>query len=232
MAELQQVMGGPTAPIGPRGVYRSAIASRKAIHGPVAVTRTGIEGEQHGNTARHGGTEQALHQYPFEHYAAWRAERPEQTFQFAAPGAFGENLSSLGMTEATVCVGDVYRCGTALLQVSRTRHPCWKLNAQFGDPRMSWRVQDSGRFGWYYRVLEEGVLAAGDRFVLEHRPNPGWPISRLIHMLFYDPLNFPLLEELARVPEFSYMSKSHVLRRLEMRTVEDWTERMETPADA
>ena len=232
MAEVLHVLKGATMPYGPKGRYRSAIAAKKPVSGPVTVTRNGITGDEQGNKVRHGGTEQALHQYPFEHYATWCAERPELAPHFSVPGAFGENISSTGMTEATVCVGDIYRCGTALLQVSRTRHPCWKLNVRFGDPRMSRRVQDSGRFGWYYRVLEEGAIAAGNRFVLDERPNPDWPISRLLHALFHDPLNYALLEQLAALPQLSYMSKNHVLKRLATRTLEDWTERMETPPDA
>lgn len=232
MAEVLHVLSGATIPFGPNGAYRSSITTKRPILGPVRVTRTGIAGDEQGNKARHGGPEQALHQYPFEHYATWYAERPELAPHFSAPGAFGENLSTLGMTEESVCVGDVYRCGTARLQVSRTRHPCWRLNVRFGDPRMSWRVQDSGRFGWYYRVLEEGETAAGDRFVLEDRPNPDWPISRLIRALFHDPLNYALLEELAALPQLANLSKEHVLWRLEKRSLEDWTARMDTPLDA
>ena len=232
MAEVLHVLRGATIPYGPNGAYRSAIATKKPVSGPVRVTRAGITGDEHGDTLHHGGTEQALHQYPFEHYATWCAEGSELAPHFSAPGAFGENLSSRGMTEATVCVGDVYRCGTALLELSRTRHPCWRLNMRFGDSRMSRRVQDSGRFGWYYRVLEEGAIAAGNEFVLQERPNPDWPVSRLIHALFHDPLNFALLEQLAALPQLSYRSKNHVLKRLETRVLEDWTERMETPLDA
>jgi MOSC domain-containing protein YiiM len=232
MAEVVQVLTGATVPCGPRGTYRSAITNKEPVCGPVAVTRTGIAGDEHGDPLHHGGTEQALHQYPFEHYAVWVAERAELAAHFRAPGAFGENLSSRGMTEASVCVGDIYRCGSTQLQVSRTRHPCWKLNVRFGDPRMSRQVQDSGRFGWYYRVLEEGTLGAGSRFVLLERPHPDWPISRLIHALFHDPLNYALLEQMAALPELSHRSRNYALKRLETRVLEDWKQRMETPLDA
>jgi MOSC domain-containing protein YiiM len=231
MAEVLQVLGGVAIPFGPNGAYRSSIATKKPILGKVTVTRTGIAGDEQGHKDRHGGPEQALHQYPFEHYAAWRAERPDLAPHFAAPGAFGENLSSMGMTEASVCVGDLYRCGSALLEVSRTRHPCWRLNLRFGDPRMAWRVQDSGRFGWHYRVMQEGSITAGDRFVLEERPNPNWPIARLIQALFHDPLNYALLKQLVLLPQLSNMSKDHAVRRLATHKLEDWTDRMETPVE-
>ncbi len=226
MAEVLQVLAGRAVPFGPKG-YRSAI-DRSPVAGPVPVTQTGLAGDEHGDADHHGGAEQALHQYPFEHYAAWRAERPELARCFAA-GAFGENLSSLGMSEATVCVGDVYRCGSALLQVSRTRHPCWKLNVRFGDPLMARRVQDSGRFGWHYRVLAEGAIAAGDRFVLEQRPNPGWPIARLIRALFHNAMDKELLADLVALRELSPLPKAHAARRLATGQLEDWSARLETP---
>ena len=231
MSLLQHVLSGSATAFGPSGNYRSAIA-KKPIEGQVKVTRTGIVGDEHGNTLRHGGAEQALHQYAFEHYAAWRAEKPEMAALFSAPGAFGENFSSTGMTEDNVCVGDTYRCGTVLLQVSRTRHPCWRLNIRFGDPRMAWRVQESGRLGWHYRVIEEGTLSAGDRLILVHRPHPGWTISRLARALFHAPLDYASLEEMAQLPELSKLSKDYAVRRLSDRKLEDWTERMQTPADA
>ena len=230
MAEVLNVLSGATIPFGPNDAFRSAITNKKTLAGPVFVTRAGIEGDEQGNKATHGGPDQALHQYPIDHYAAWRRELPELAPHLTAPGAFGENLSTLDMSETTVCLGDVYRCGTARLQVSRTRHPCWRLNVRFGYPRMSHRVQDSGRMGWYLRVLEEGSLGAGDALVLEHRPHPDWPLARLIGALFGDPLNYPLLEEIAALPELASSSKDYAIKRLATRTLEDWRSRMETPA--
>lgn len=230
MAEVLHVLSGVTIPFGPKEAFRSSITTKKPIAGPVLITRSGIAGDEQGDKVHHGGPDQALHQYPFEHYAAWRAERPELAHHLASPGAFGENLSTLDMTEQTVCVGDIYRCGTARLQVTRTRHPCWRLNVRFGNPRMSRDVQCCGRYGWYLRVLEDGSVTAGDRFVLEDRPRPLWPLKRVIRALFGDPLNYPLLEEMAGLPELSKSSRDYAVRRLAARTLEDWASRMETPA--
>jgi len=229
MAEVLHVLSGAATPFGPKNGFRSAITNKKTHAGPVFVTRAGIEGDEQGNKAQHGGPDQALHQYPFDHYAAWRRELPELAPHLTAPGAFGENLSTRDMTESTVCVGDIYHCGTARVQVTRTRHPCWRLNVRFGDPRMSHRVQDSGRIGWYLRVLEDGTLSAGELVVLEHRPHPDWPLTRLIRALFGDPLNYPLLEEMVALPELASSSKDFAIKRLATRTLEDWRKRMETP---
>jgi len=232
VAEVLHVLSGAAIPFGPKGAFRSAITSKKTLAGAILVTRAGIAGDEQGNKIHHGGPDQALHQYPFDHYATWCRERPELAPHLAAPGAFGENLSTLDMTEMTVCLGDIYRCGTARLQVTRTRHPCWRLNVRFGDPRMAHRVQDSGRMGWYLRVLEEGSLGAGEALMLEYRPHPDWPLTRLIRALFLDPLNYPLLEEMAALPELASSSKDYAIRRLATRTLEDWRSRMETPDKA
>ncbi len=229
MGDLLHVLSGQAIPFGPKGAFRSSITTKRPMAGEVLVTRAGIAGDEQGNKVHHGGPDQALHQYPFQHYAGWVAESPELAPHLAAPGAFGENLSTLGMSEDSVCVGDVYRCGTVLLQATRTRHPCWRLNVRFGDPKMARRVQASGRIGWYYRVLEEGAISAGQRFALEHRPNPRWPLSRLIRAMFVDTLDYAVLEEMAALPELADSTRVYATRRLAARAQEDWKSRVETP---
>jgi MOSC domain-containing protein YiiM len=230
--EIVHVLGGTAVPFGPGAKFRSSIRTKRPIEGDVAVTRAGIVGDEQGNKAHHGGPDQALHQYAFEHYAYWLGESPELAAYLSAPGAFGENLSTLGMTEQTVCVGDIYKAGGVRLQATRTRHPCWRLNVRFDDPRMARRVQASGRMGWYYRVLEEGTLRAGDRMELEHRPHADWPLARVIRTLFVDALNSEVLEEMAALPELADSTRLYATRRLESRKVEDWLPRVETPDPA
>lgn len=137
---------------------RSGIA-KSPRDGALRVTPVGLEGDEQGDLRVHGGVEKAIHHYPREHYAAWIAELGEHPLLMQA-GAFGENFSTSGWSEADVCLGDRVRAGTALLEVSQGRMPCWKLNDRFEVAGMSLRVQESGRTGWYYRVLEEGVAAA------------------------------------------------------------------------
>ena len=230
MSELLHVLSGTTIPFGPKEAFRSAITNKKVLKGPVFISKSGIEGDEQGNKPHNGGPHQALHQYPFEHYAAWRSDQPELTPYLADPGAFGENFCTRGMTESTVCMGDIYRCGTVRVQVSKTRHPCWRLNVRFGDPKMSRKVQDTTRMGWYLRVLEEGTVSAGDAIVLEERPHPDWPLTRIIKTLFGDPLNIPLLEEIVTLPELAPSAKEIASNRLTTRKLEDWGRRMDTPA--
>jgi MOSC domain-containing protein YiiM len=202
------------------GIHKTPVA------GPVAITATGLSGDEQGDRRHHGGPEKAVHHYPFQHYAAWQVEHPPLAPYLASPGAFGENLSTLGFSEADVRVGDVYRIGTALLQVSQARQPCWKLNVRFALPEMARRVQTSGRTGWYYRVLEPGTIRAGDELVLVESPNPDWTLDRVLHYLNVDTLNPPALRALASLPFLAESWRSIALRRLVRCAVEDWEPRL------
>lgn len=180
--------------LGPEG--RPSAIDKEAVAGPLKVTRLGLEGDTQGAPEHHGGPDKALHHYPRDHYARWAAELAQAAALFL-PGGFGENISTLGLTEDTVCLGDIFSLGSAVVQVSQGRSPCWKLNARFGIDDMARRVQDSGRTGWYYRVLEEGEAVAGGALALRHRPCPCWPLSRLWRVLNQTPIDREALAELA-----------------------------------
>ncbi|BBT39777.1 MULTISPECIES: MOSC domain-containing protein [Pseudomonas] len=202
---------------------RSAIAKHPR-QGPLAVGRLGLEGDEQGDLRVHGGVEKAIHHYPREHYAAWAAELGEHPL-LAEPGAFGENFSTTGWREADVCLGDRIRVGSALLEVSQGRMPCWKLNDRFDVAQMALRVQQSGRTGWYYRVLEEGVVQAGERLELVERPHGEWSVARLSAVLFDKHLEPELLRECLALPLVPSWRKT-LQRRLEHRQVEDWAPRL------
>lgn len=221
------VLVGRVAPLGRRGVPSGI--DKRPVTGGVDVTRSGLAGDAHGDTRHHGGPEKAIHHYPFEHYRRWRAEYPALAWRLARPGAFGENIATEGLAEADVCIGDIYRLGTALVQVSQGRQPCWRLNERFGDPRMARRVQDTGRTGWYYRVLEAGRVAAADAMRLVERPAADWPLARVLHVLYGDALNADALRGLAGLAPLAESWRALVRRRLDSGTVESWSNRLETP---
>ena len=141
------------------------------------VQRLGLVGDHQADRRYHGGPEKAVHQYPPDHYSRIAAHFPAAAIH-AVPGALGENLSSAGMTEQTVCIGDRYRVGTVELEVSQPRTPCWKLNHRFGEKRLAQFIQTEGITGWYYRVLQEGEIESGAAITLHARPNPEWPLAR------------------------------------------------------
>ncbi|MDE8653990.1 MOSC domain-containing protein [Novosphingobium album (ex Liu et al. 2023)] len=159
----------------------SAIAKRP-VGGSVRVHRLGLAGDEQADLAVHGGPDKAIHHYPHDHYAWWRAAIGDHAL-LAAPGAFGENISTEGMTEESVCIGDRYRLGTALAEVSQGRQPCWKLDHRFGGLAINAGVVQSRRSGWYYRVIEEGEVAAGDAIALVDRPHEGWTVRRVFGLL-------------------------------------------------
>jgi MOSC domain-containing protein YiiM len=222
LARIEQLLVGKAVPYTRPGTH-SAIA-KQAVAGPVPLGPEGLEGDEQGDRKVHGGVDKALHHYPYEHYRQW-IERLGPSALLARPGAFGENISTRGLGEADLCLGDVLRCGEALLEVAQTRQPCWKLNDRFGIPDMALQVQQSGMTGWYYRVLEPGCLEAGRMLVLEHRPHPRWPLTRVLEVLYRRTLDQAALHELSELPLVPSWRKL-VERRLGQRSVEDWNKRL------
>lgn len=218
------VLVGTLQPFGPRG-GQSAIAK-----GPVPaayVSAEGVAGDTHGDPVRHGGPDKAVHHYPVEHYRYWRAQGVASDV-LDAPGAFGENVTTVGMTEDDVCVGDVYRVGEAglVLQVAQNRQPCWKIGHRLGVPRIAERVQQAGRTGWHYRVLQPGTLAVGDAFALVERPHPAWPLARLVETLYRRSLDRELLAQVAELEALAPGMRELARKRLATAKVESWANRL------
>jgi MOSC domain-containing protein YiiM len=171
---------GPIARLagaGRRGADLFTAYRKSPVAGPVTIDALGLQGDAQGNRRVHGGPDKAVYGYPGANYAGWRADFPDIAERFVA-GAMGENLVIAGLAEAQVHIGDVIRCGSARLQVSQIREPCGTFAAVLGTPRVVRAMIRSGRCGWYYRVLEPGVVSAGDDHAIVERPNPGWPVSR------------------------------------------------------
>ncbi|WAW93722.1 MOSC domain-containing protein [Xanthomonas citri pv. malvacearum] len=207
---------------------RSAI-DKRALQGAVQVGLEGLEGDEQGDRRVHGGPDKAIHHYPRDHYAAWRDELGPHVLLEAA-GAFGENLSSVGVTEADVCLGDRFTLGTAVVEVSQLRQPCWKLSDRFGVRELARRVQETDRTGWYYRVLQPGSVAVGDLLTLQARPHPDWPLSRLQQVLYARQVDVAVVTavlQLPLVPSWRALFE----RRLQRSEVESWSKRLDGIGD-
>jgi len=218
------VQTGTPRAFGPKG-QPSAIA-KTPVAGRVAITAMGLAGDEQADPAHHGGPDKALHAYPRAHYAAWCADLPQRIDRLTE-GSFGENLVLDGISEADLCLGDIFALGQARVQVSQARQPCWKLNIRFDTPDMARRVQASGRTGWYFRVLVPGAVAAGDALTPEARPNPGWPLPRAHALLYRDPLDRTALAEFAALAGLSASWRDLAQRRLASGAVESWQSRLE-----
>ncbi|MFQ5666662.1 MAG: MOSC domain-containing protein [Candidatus Binatia bacterium] len=138
----------------PTGIFKEAVAGRLRLE------RLNFQGDRQADLSVHGGVAKAVYAYPSEHYPFWG-----ETLGGAelAWGAFGENLTTEGLTEDAVCIGDRFRVGTAELVVSQPRVPCFKLGLRFNRPDMVKRFEHSGRSGFYLAVVAEGEVGAGDR---------------------------------------------------------------------
>ncbi|MCX7157080.1 MAG: MOSC domain-containing protein [Rhodocyclales bacterium] len=150
------------------GDSRSSAIVKTPVSGRCLLTAEGLTGDTQADRRAHGGGGKALHQYPAEHYARLAAAFPAA--QHLAPGGLGENISTRGMTEHDVCIGDVFAIGGARIQVSQPRTPCWKIDTRTACEGVAAFIAEHGLAGWYYRVLEAGEIAPGDR--LEHIERP------------------------------------------------------------
>jgi MOSC domain-containing protein YiiM len=146
------------------------------------VERLGLTGDQQADVRVHGGPDKAIYCYPIEHYGKWLAERPSAE-SLLVPGGFGENLTTRGLDEDQICIGDVLRIGGVRVQVTQPRRPCFKLGLRFANMQMLRAMLRSGRTGWYLRVLEPGLVEAGASITTIDRLNPSWPIARLNRLI-------------------------------------------------
>ena len=146
---------------------RSAIWKEPAA-GPVAVRGESLAGDVQADRSRHGGERKAVYAYAQEDVRWWEGVLGRAL----GPGAFGENLTLEGVDLCAARVGERWRIGTALLEITQPRMPCFKLGMRHGDPTLPDRFRAAGRAGAYLRVVEEGVVAAGDAAVLERPAGP------------------------------------------------------------
>ena len=157
------------------GSRPSAIAKLQ-VDGELSLTEKGLVGDEQAEKKIHGGPDRALCHYPREHYAFWASEYPDQAGLFVAP-AYGENLSTEGLTEKNVFIGDIFRWGEALIQVTQPRSPCFKLNFHFGISDIATQMQNAGKTGWLYRVILAGKVETDAPLTL---------VSRLSDVSVYD----------------------------------------------
>jgi MOSC domain-containing protein YiiM len=216
-----------------KGVYRGKVAQRYGIETAIDKTSVeesvflslnGLEGDQCADTRHHGGTERALHQYPVEHYAYWR-EKYGETIDWQSPG-MGENLSSEGMTEDTVCLGDRYQWGDAIIEVGQPRSPCFKLNKRWGIENLSVDMQEISRCGWLYRVIQPGLVSVHEPLLLIERVPNAMTLREVCDVFFGDPLNIKGLEKLNEQSRLSNSWLSKVKSRIKTNRVENWNFRL------
>lgn len=140
------------------------------------ISEVGLSGDTQVDKRVHGGPEKAIYHYPAEHYAILQQAFPHMSERFQ-PGSIGENISTQGLLDTDVHIGDTFRLGSAIVQVSQPRRPCWKVNHKYGNAHIASVIMSEAISGWYYRVLEAGQLRRGDSIELLERLNNSIPVA-------------------------------------------------------
>jgi MOSC domain-containing protein YiiM len=171
------------------------------VVGPVPVKRLNLAGDEQSDLSVHGGIDKAVYAYPSEHYAYWREQLPGAELLW---GAFGENLTTEGLSESALHIGDRLGISTVEFVVTQPRLPCFKLGIRFARADMVKRFQRSGRTGFYLAVLREGVITAGDPIERLSEERDGVTVADVVRLYTADDAEQELLRrvsELAALPE-------------------------------
>ncbi len=184
--------------------YRGKIITtgifKEPVNGGVRLKKLNLEGDGQADLTVHGGEHLAVYVYPFEHYALWKKELGRDDFTY---GQFGENFTVEGMMEKEVHIGDVFRVGTALLEVTQPRVPCYKLAAKMDMPQFPKLFMASGRTGLYLRVLKEGEVGAGDVIERVSTDPEMMSVHDVFHLAFSDRENSEGAQKALRVRALS-----------------------------
>jgi MOSC domain-containing protein YiiM len=179
--------------------------------GRLRVTALNIDGDEQSDLTVHGGTFKAVYCYPSEHYGDWRRELPGAELPW---GVFGENLTTEGVLETDVRIGDRLAIGTAEFLVTQPRQPCFKLGIRFGREDMVKRFVANGRPGFYVRVVREGDLAAGDDIRFVERAAASITVSEIFELYFDHDATGDELARAAAAPGLAPSWKDHFQKRL------------------
>ncbi len=187
------------------GIFKTQVDDR------IMLRRLNLEGDGQADLWGHGGAFRAVYAYPFENYAYWERELGRSDFFV---GQFGENFTVEGMLDDEICIGDVFRIGGALVEVSQPRIPCYKLAIKMGSDGFQNRFLESGRVGFYLRVLEEGEVGTGDAIELVRRDPRRLTVTEVSNLLFFDKENLDATRQALQIPALSHGWKGSFQDRL------------------
>ena len=183
---------------------------KQPVTGRVRVARLNVEGDQQSDLTVHGGPEKAVYAYPSEHYPFWRGELARMDLAW---GVFGENFTTAGLLEETLHIGDRVRIGSAEFVVTQPRMPCFKLGIRFNRSDMVKRFLRSGRTGFYFAVLREGEVGAGDSIELLEKDKNNIPVAEVVN-LYRGAANQELLRRVSELPSLPNSWREYFRKRL------------------
>lgn len=172
------------------GIFKEPVNAR------VMVRKLNLDGDRQADLTVHGGVDKAVYVYPFEHYDYWRSELPDTEL---TPGIFGENFTVTGFKEEELNIGDRFQIGSVKLMVTQPRLPCYKLGIRFGRADMVKRFLASRRTGFYFRVLQEGEVGAGDTLELISRDTNNITVADITQLYTRDQTDPELLHRAAQL---------------------------------
>jgi MOSC domain-containing protein YiiM len=183
---------------------------KEPVDGTTPVRKLNLDGDRQADLVVHGGPDKAVYGYPVEHYDYWRSTVPEMPTKL---GAFGENLTTSGVLEKDLNIGDHVRVGSALLQVAQPRMPCYKLQVRFDRDDMTRLFALSLRSGFYFSVIEEGAVTAGDAIEIVKRDEHRVSVADVNGLYYARKIDRDLLERALQVPGLTPESRSMLLSR-------------------
>jgi MOSC domain-containing protein YiiM len=184
---------------------------KEPVRGPVMMRQLDLDGDEQADLSVHGGPNKAVYAYPSEHYSFWKKEFPEMDLPW---GMFGENLTTEGLTEKDANIGDHYRLGQAVVMVTQPRLPCFKLGLKFGRDDILKRFMESGRSGFYFSVLEEGVVEAGNTIEKIHQDKNKISVADINHLYVHGGEGSPLLRRAVRVEALPEGMRNYLRKQL------------------
>jgi len=199
---------------------------QKAVATELVVGTARVDGDAQADPKHHGGLDRVLHHFPREHYSQYR--RWDLISGLKDAPAMGENISTVGLDESQVNIGDIIQIGAVKLQVTQPRSPCFKLNLQFEHQDFALAMQQSGRCGWFYRVLEPGTIYANDTIVLVERLSE-ISIAQAMKIYFLAEFDAEQYQRLAACPGLATSWINSLQRRIDHHTIEDWNMRLYGP---
>lgn len=194
------------------GTEKSSAIDKRLARIPVWLDIEGLHGDRVADRRFHGGPDRSLCHYPAEHYVHWRSLYPHRPF---GPAAFGENISTLGIDERQVCIGDRFRWGEALIEVSQPRSPCANLDQRHDALGLARQLAKSGRTGWLYRTLQPGKIAIGAALCLVERPYPTINVAHLWHSYIDNATTDSDLARLAELEPLAFEYRKRFRQRLD-----------------
>ncbi|MFO1443617.1 MOSC domain-containing protein [Bacillus sp. Bva_UNVM-123] len=170
-----------------------------------------FEGDGQADLVHHGGRDKAVCVYPAEYYPFWENEL-QKTLEY---GAFGENITTRGLLESDVNIGDIFKLGDAVVQVTQPRQPCYKLSVKYGKLDLPQKVQETGYTGFYFRVLEEGVVSKSDSLIKTHSHPKAISVAFANHIMHREKDQIESMKKILEVEELSQNWRIRFLKRLE-----------------